>query len=213
MDSSSALSTEALAKSSRQAAFLSAIGFVLIGVAIALCIYGLYVLEGKVRLAEAQLRTLQSTSIQLTADIAGERAEYVRLQSVLDRARLQLGTGDTDAAGKTLAAPIAVNGAETVAPRVYIQIRSDTQRPLYERLAGVFRESHIVVPAPELLEKGPNETEVRYFRKVDEKVAGELADTVRKITDGIVQVRYVSGYEDSPLVKPHQLELWLGPKA
>ena len=66
----------------------------------------------------------------------------------------------------------------------------------------------------ERLDIGPTSaTEVRFFRQAEEREAEKIAALLRDAQTRNVQVKYVSGYERSPKIKPWQYEIWFAPDA
>jgi hypothetical protein len=91
---------------------------------------------------------------------------------------------------------------------VYIQVRDDNQRPAAEQIQKALKAKGFVVPGIETVSKGPNESEVRFFRDSD-------ADLARSVESALpisgAKAKYVRGYENSPNLRPRQIELWLAP--
>src|SRR5262249_53903659 len=97
-----------------------------------------------------------------------------------------------------------------VTPRIFIHIRSKEQISEANALAAKFKSKGYSVPRAEILvNTGPARPEIRYFHKTDEE-ANEAKDLAADVGTE-VRARYIQGYENSPLVKPRQFELWLAP--
>ena len=98
--------------------------------------------------------------------------------------------------------------ANTIQPRVDIQIRSQEQRAQAQGLADPLKAAGFVVPAIQNVAVGTNSTEVRYFRKTDETGAKRILDvlTGNKVTAKPVLVQ---GYETSTRIRDAHFELWL----
>jgi len=97
--------------------------------------------------------------------------------------------------------------------RVFIHVRADQRQQRDKAAAEVkarLEGNGLVVPGVERVSTGPLNNELRYFRN-DE--AGEAADIISYLKDldiGNTQARYVRGYENSSIVRPHQYEFWFG---
>ncbi|MEX3926726.1 hypothetical protein AB4Y36_22215 [Paraburkholderia sp. BR10936] len=211
MSSSPEFSAAVLARTSRQATLITVAGIAIVVATFAFSTYRLYSLEKEVNATKKEVRELLATRQSLQQDVEVQRSEYKRQQAILDRVSLQLGKGDAVAATKTLESHAEALGPAPISPRVYVQVRSDAQMALYGKLADTLRTRQYEVPPPELVAKGPNSTEVRYFRATDAKLARDLAANVETVIAGTVRVQYIAGYEHSPLVKPHQFEIWFAP--
>lgn len=95
-------------------------------------------------------------------------------------------------------------------PTVYIEVQSDEQRGLAERLQKDLQKRNYQAPGIELVKAGPRKAELRYFRESDRAQAEALAANLRE-QDGLANLtaRLVTGYEANST--PLQFELWWGP--
>jgi hypothetical protein len=135
-------------------------------------------------------------------------AELAEKQDLVAAVRQKLGTNNVNDAKKLIVASEATPA--TITPRIFIHIRSNSQLSDANTLAAKFKAKGYSVPKAEILvDTGPARTEIRYFHKT-EKEADEAADLAAEI-GGETRARYIPGYENSPLVKPRQYELWLAP--
>jgi hypothetical protein len=105
--------------------------------------------------------------------------------------------------------PKPVQRSADVTPRVYIHIRKALQRESAAALGdSLAAATGVNVPGVQLVSSGPNRSELRYFSALDRDEATAIADALKaRVPD--VQASYVSGYEDSALIRPHHYELWL----
>jgi uncharacterized protein YoxC len=99
-----------------------------------------------------------------------------------------------------------------VLPRIYIQIRDESQRPPARRIASRLQANGFIVPGIENVgDKASGSTTVKYFHKNDEEAndAKKIVDILRgeKI---MADAKYTSGYDGSNKVRPRRYELWLG---
>lgn len=96
-------------------------------------------------------------------------------------------------------------------PRIYIHIRANKQKERAKQIAEKLREEGYVVPGIEILvEKGPSNTQVRYFRKTEENEATEITNVIKDLGVNDVEKQYTTGYETSPVVRSRQYEIWFG---
>lgn len=80
-----------------------------------------------------------------------------------------------------------------------------------ENVRNLLKKKGYVTPdIEEVGEKGNvRKAQIRYFRKTDDEIA--IAEEIRKFLSQHnieAELRFISGYEDSSLVRPHQFELW-----
>jgi hypothetical protein len=133
--------------------------------------------------------------------------ELTQKQDLLAAVQQKLGTNNVDDAKRLI---VASEASRKITPRIFIHIRSKGQLPIAAEIAEKFRIKGYAVPKAEILvDKGPAHTEIRYFHQT----ANEHSDATalaREVGDD-ARVRFVPGYEDSPLVKPQQFEVWLAP--
>jgi len=103
--------------------------------------------------------------------------------------------------------------AAEILPRVYIHIRSEEQRPPAAALGEALERAGFVVPGIErLVDIGPSESELRYFRNTEREVAdAERAAAVLSAADLALEPKFVPGFEDSTKIRPRHYELWLAP--
>lgn len=101
--------------------------------------------------------------------------------------------------------------AAKILPRIYIHIRSASQRARAKGIADALRQQGFIVPGAQILvNEGPDETQVRYFHAEDqeEKEAAKIAQTLASAGVPKAEVKLVSGY---PKIRARQYEIWLAP--
>jgi Novel STAND NTPase 1 len=152
------------------------------------------------RLYEArEAAQVSAKSLQQAANSATGARERIELQS---RAETEL------AAANRREVPDSASRAEPRA-RVYVQVRDQEQADnVRKQFGSLYKQSRFVFPGIEILPQvGPNQTEVRYFRKAERAGAEEIAGLLRQ--GGIeAQVTYIPGYEASARIRPGHYEIW-----
>lgn len=123
-----------------------------------------------------------------------------------DREALNIRIAELDQALSPRSASVA-----TAAPRIYLHIRDEMQRPGASRVAELLSGS-FTVPGIERLDRGPSTTELRYFRTHERDEAEEIGALIRGQGVPMV-VRYVPGYEASTRLRPRHYEVWFAPGA
>ena len=221
MENTLTIAEERLAHKSRNAAIISLAGFLIVLASIGYSFWTIHQLEGRkaelqseIHTTRAELENLRSEIGKLTETRTKLQNDIQQMQITFNRIGLQLATGNVGAAKQVLATQSTMDTAsKELPPLVYIQLRSEAQRDLYAKCAGSLKEAGFRVPNAEILpDKGPQRTEVRYFREAEISEAEKIAEIIRKWPVGEVKSVYVRGYETSKLVKPHQFEVWFAPK-
>jgi hypothetical protein len=107
------------------------------------------------------------------------------------------------------AGPIA-GGTAKQPTSIYLHIRDEQQREEAKQIAAKLEEKGFVVPDIQLVDTGPANTQLRYFHTSEQS---EAVETVRVLHNLNVdaKLQYISGYENSTRVSPHQFELWFAP--
>jgi hypothetical protein len=93
-------------------------------------------------------------------------------------------------------------------PRIYIQIRDENQRPSAVQIEKALEAKGFVVPGIEKVSNGPNQSEVRFFRKDEDALARSVLSA---LPISGATAKYVGGYEYSQGIRPLHTELWLAP--
>jgi hypothetical protein len=152
------------------------------------------------RQAPREVVTLLSSNVS-TASTTTESAAAVRALQAVQQADPTL-------------APLVKNAVNDLPVRLYIQIRSDSDRPTAEQVQRLFSANDMTVPGIELVSVGPAASEIRYFHSTDKPKAEELAQKLKSA--GIAtDAKDASGFARliNSNVPQKQLELWLAPGA
>jgi hypothetical protein len=106
-------------------------------------------------------------------------------------------------------APPAPSPQARIAPRVYIQIRDESQRGEATRVAKALGNAKFIVPSIVVSPVGPSITELRYLQPEEE---GEARRAARVLADEKVPVtlRFVE-LSGRSRARPFHYELWLAP--
>ena len=167
------------------------------------------------QLADVQkkIHNLNSDLKKKKRTLADVNAELTQKQDLLASISHKLGTGQVPAAREELQK--AESGLSKIIPRVFIHIRSKEQLDISKKITEMLRTKGYNVPRADILvDQGPGQTEVRYFHSDEDKEAADIALGLSKelnLTDA--KSKPIRGFETSPLVKPRQFEIWLGPGA
>ncbi len=103
---------------------------------------------------------------------------------------------------------------DQITPRVYIHIRSNAQREIAAQLGSQLASAlEVVVPGVQRVTSGPNATELRYFNSANKAEAKTIASFLQQQSGVQVEAAYVSGYENSSLIRPRHYELWFSSDA
>lgn len=97
--------------------------------------------------------------------------------------------------------------------RIYLQIRSDSQRDAARKIQEILKENHFIVPGIEKLASGPTTTEVRYFRNNEAEQAQKIADLLLQQKIAGVTAKYIAGFENSKNIRLGHFEIWFAPDA
>jgi hypothetical protein len=93
-------------------------------------------------------------------------------------------------------------------PRVYIHIQDERQRGEARQIEGLLEQSGFAVPGIELVRKAKlARNELRYFRDEDKEPAKEIVKVLQPQLD-IGEPKRITGYENSPYIRPQHYELW-----
>jgi len=95
--------------------------------------------------------------------------------------------------------------------RVYLHARNAEQKQMATEISSILTGGGFSVPGIQVLSKGPNETELRYFRKREEEYAKAAMELVK---DNVkIKLVYVPGYEASTDIRERHFEIWFSEKA
>lgn len=165
------------------------------------------VLVGGVGAAVYQQGAKKASEIQQRAEDETRRQAAVQQVTEQDLRRAQT---DLQTELRVATTPVTAPGSD-LKPRVYIQVRSQTEAARALALGGPLNQAGFTVPKPEVIDTGPSGTEIRYFRADERQGAEKIAQLVQKAGFGNVRVQYVSGFEDSKRIRQNHFELWLAP--
>ena len=101
--------------------------------------------------------------------------------------------------------------ANQIRPRVYVQIRDESQRDQANRAARALRDAKFIVPGIDVVSLGPSVTELRYLQDAEEDEAKRAVEVLKGI--GIdATLRFVQLKVRSK-ARPLHYELWLAQPA
>jgi hypothetical protein len=92
----------------------------------------------------------------------------------------------------------AISASGDTSPLVYIHIRSQAQTAEANQIAAKLKSEGYSVPKAEILvDKGPKNTQVRYFQKSEEEEneAGKIADILKQFSLNNIQVIYIRHFQ------------------
>jgi hypothetical protein len=195
-----------LGRRSQLAGMLSLLGAVLI-------VGALLASYSELRALETRKATLAAEVAKLEAQKVGLRKDNATLYDVINKASIKLATGATPAASNAAAATLLIGAPPSAGDmpvrRVYFQARATNQQPLFRRCADNLLKAGYRVPKLELVpQTGPAVSTVRYFRPTERDEALKVVEDLGDCAGTQFAVVQIGGYEQSPLVKPHQFEVW-----
>ncbi|MDQ0464950.1 hypothetical protein QO010_002734 [Caulobacter ginsengisoli] len=204
---------EALGRRSRLTGAVTLLGGALMFGAIGASAWGVYSLQTETRRLEAQKARLKADIDALTRTKSTLQSELATSQDSLAKAATALQAGDVPRAQQ------AIDTGQAAAPpagvaRVFFQLRSDDQVPLYRSCGAVLARAGYRVPNYEMLPNaGPRRSEIRYYHKAEAARAAALARILGSCGAGPMTPVYIRRFENSGRVKPLVFEAWLAPGA
>ena len=153
--------------------------------------------KGLLDAAQENLSQLEKVKIQKEDEIRG-------LQSFLDTLSEQQRTALVD---KTIQ-----QKPQTAAllPRIYLHIVQKEDRPFAEGISQQLRGAGFFVVGIEYV---PNvnlkESDVRFYRKIEQPVAEQILAVLTKAGESGVRINHLSQYENSTTARPNHFEIWL----
>jgi hypothetical protein len=165
-------------------------------------------LEERARAGLEQARAQEAARVSAeTTERALSATKWKDIQELRDTAQTELAVSrrSTD---DDQAAPDA-----SAKPRVYIQIQNDGQRRGADRAIQALKDAQFFVPPIQTLQTGPDETEVRYFRKDEREEAERVARILTNASIANAGAKLVAGYENSKRIRPRHYEVWFGNSA
>jgi hypothetical protein len=181
---------------------------------------GVVIVMGALAASFVELRNLEARKAALATEVAKLEARQAELQKknaalgdVLGGVSIKLATGETPAAANAAATALLASApapaSETPVRRVYFQARSADQEVLFHRCADRLLRAGYRVPKLELVPQvGPGRSTVRYFRATERDEAQKLVEDLGDCAGTTFATAQIGGYEQSPVVKPHQFEVW-----
>ncbi len=169
-------------------------------VTIALALYIPRLIQKKVQL-ESDISKLNEQKADLEKRTEAAKSAYRSLANNLDPEQAQ----------KAIEQSLKSNPqAAAILPRVFIHIRAASQGSGAKQVAGTLRQQGYIVPGIQMVNKGPDETQVRYFHGTDQKEAKNIADLL--VGSGVKDVKpeLIGGHED---IRPRQYEIWFAPNS
>lgn len=98
-----------------------------------------------------------------------------------------------------------------ISPRIVIHIRGEYQREAAEKIGAQLRSAGYIVPDFELMNTGPNATELRFLRKAEQEEAMKIVGLLNKMGMQVKLADHSAEYENAKNVRPGTYELWLAP--
>jgi len=175
-------------------------------------------LESTRELAEAdrQVKILEIFAEKVASNDQQERILALRLLDALDPALAEklasavVAAEPEESEVRKVADEVALEASAKARflPRIYIHIRSDKDRELARAVGERLKALDFVVPGIErLVEKGPERSQLRYFRQSEAEEARRIFELLREM--GIeLELKYVPGYEDTDAIRPGHFEIW-----
>jgi len=189
-------------KASKRSAILTLLGFLIVMGSITYSSIKLNSLDAKVKKNQIELEKLEEDISEKKDELKKANIDLEDLFNELDSVAAQIEQRKYETAKKAL--------NESIKPRVYIH--SKLQLDITNQIAEKLKEKGYEVPKEEILvDKGPKNTQIRYFRKNEEKEANEILKTLReKLNIDDTKLTYFSEYETSKAIRPRHYEIWLG---
>lgn len=166
--------------------------------------------------ADRQIKVLEIFADKISSPKEQERKLALRMLEAVDgelAAKLAAAVAETDTndAVRGVAQDVVIEAARAAhIPRVYLHINNEVQRETAEGVAKTLKEANLIVPDIEVVgERSPPSPQLRYFRKAEKSKAEEIHQLVTN-ANTVIQLRYLSGYEDSTAIPPMHFELWFG---
>ncbi len=158
----------------------------------------------------AQSRTQKKELEDQIASLEKQKAESEKLANAVSSA---LYAANPKQLQKTIDESLNSNPESGVRPRIFVHIRSASQRPAAKQVADTLRQKGYIVPGIQILvETGPDETQVRYFHAADESgaqtIVGEL--TAAGVKNVAVKPNFIAGHDD---IRQRQYEIWFAPNS
>lgn len=98
-----------------------------------------------------------------------------------------------------------------ISHRIVIQIHGEYQREAAEKIGAQLRSAGYIVPDFELVNTGPNATELRFLRKAEQEEAMKIVGLLNKMGVQVKLADHSANYENAKNVRPGTYELWFAP--
>lgn len=168
-----------------------------------------------------QRQQLKDEIEQLQARRLDHEARLDSLQNKIDASIDQLDKRNYELAQRSLTsakeevvqARARISEPIKISHRVVIHIRDESQREVAGKIGAELRSAGYVVPDIELVNAGPDATELRFLRKAEQEEAAKIVGLLEKKMR--IQARladHSATYENAKDVRPGTYELWLAPK-
>ena len=99
----------------------------------------------------------------------------------------------------------------SLSSRVYLHARNSEQKEKAAEIVNLLTSGGFSVPGVQVLSKGPNISELRYFRKREEEYAKAAMELIKDNVE--IKLRYIPGYEASTKIRDRHFEIWLSKEA
>ncbi len=167
-------------------------------------------LEGQILNLKQEKSNLERQKIELEERSKGLVSAYGQLASQFGAV-----SGEATAAKNAVVATVASNPDIAVyLPRIFVHIRARLQLDEAKKIGGKLQEHGYIVPGTQIIaDKGPTNTQVRYFYSSDTDEAKKIAELLRSLGVKDAVAEPIAGYENSPGVRPRQYEIWFGPRS
>jgi hypothetical protein len=113
-----------------------------------------------------------------------------------------------DAAAEVNPSSVGPFDFSNILPRVYIHIRDQSQHAAATQIASNLENQGFVVPRIVQASKGPDQTQLRYF-KINERADADKAVAALDVANAVIKP--MSQYEKSTGIRARHYELWLAP--
>jgi cell division septum initiation protein DivIVA len=178
--------------------------------------YKLYSINRQTAEATAKLNIVKKEVGQLESDIESKREQITELDKkieALNKINSKISIENPQIVRQAIKEVIdsSPNTAD-ILPRIYIQIKDESQRPRARQIANKLEDNKFIVPGIENVgEKASGNTVLKYFHKTDEENADakKIVDLLRgeKI---VADAQYTPGFENSNRIRRRHYELWFG---
>ncbi len=100
-----------------------------------------------------------------------------------------------------------------IPPRIYMQIPDENLRDQAGEIKRKLESLGYVVPGIERVRSAPGPTQVKYFKKGEEREAHTIATQLNDLGVTDASEIYIQGFEDSKNMRSRHYEIWFGPRS